>query len=61
MLHACFVRSPYPRAEVRSIDTSAALAQPGVRFVFTAADLNVDAKEQWHTSLGPASPASNGE
>ena len=29
---------------------------PGVRFVFTAADLNPDVKEQWHTSIGAASP-----
>ena len=56
MLHACFVRSPFARAAIRSIDTSAALAQPGVRFVFTAADLNPDVKEQWHTSIGAASP-----
>jgi carbon-monoxide dehydrogenase large subunit len=27
-----------------------------VRFVFTAADLNAEAKEQWHTSVGPQSP-----
>ena len=56
MLHACFVRSPFARAAIRSIDTSAALAAPGVRFVFTAADLNPDVKEQWHTSIGPLSP-----
>ena len=56
MLHACFVRSPFARAEIRAIDTAAALARPEVRFVFTAADLNADAKEQWHTSVGPASP-----
>jgi aerobic carbon-monoxide dehydrogenase large subunit len=56
MLHACFVRSPFARAEIRAIDTSAALARPEVRFVFAAADLNADAKEQWHTSVGPASP-----
>ena len=31
-------------------------ALPGVRFVFTAADLNPDVKEQWHTSIGPTSP-----
>ena len=31
-------------------------ALPGVRAVFTAADLNPDVKEQWHTSIGPASP-----
>ena len=41
MLHACFVRSPFARATIRSIDTSAALAVPGVHFVFTAADLNL--------------------
>jgi carbon-monoxide dehydrogenase large subunit len=52
-LHAWFVRSPFARAAIRRIDASAALAHPGVRFVFTAADLNPDAKEQWHTSMGP--------
>jgi aerobic carbon-monoxide dehydrogenase large subunit len=56
MLHACFVRSPFPRAAIRGIDTSAALAAPGVRFVFTAADLNPLMQEQWHTSVGPHSP-----
>ncbi len=56
MLHACFVRSPFARAAIRGIDVSAALAVPGVRFVFTAADLNPHVKEQWHTSIGPESP-----
>jgi carbon-monoxide dehydrogenase large subunit len=56
MLHARFVRSTYARAAIRSIDTSAALAMPGVRFVFTAADLNPGVHEQWHTSVGPLSP-----
>jgi carbon-monoxide dehydrogenase large subunit len=56
MLHAYFVRSPHAHAAIRGIDTSAALAARGVRFVFTAADLNPDVKEQWHTSVGPASP-----
>jgi aerobic carbon-monoxide dehydrogenase large subunit len=56
MLHACFVRSSFARAAIRSIDTSAALAAPGVRFVFTAEDLNPGVKEQWHTSIGPHSP-----
>jgi len=55
MLHACFVRSPFARAAIRGIDTSAARALPGVHAVFTAADLNPDAKEQWHTSVGRAS------
>ncbi len=56
MLQACFVRSPFARATIRSIDTSAALDLPGVHFVFTAADLNPDVKEQWHTSMGAQSP-----
>jgi carbon-monoxide dehydrogenase large subunit len=56
MLHAHFVRSPFARAAIHGIGTVAALAAAGVRFVFTAADLNPDVKEQWHTSIGPASP-----
>jgi aerobic carbon-monoxide dehydrogenase large subunit len=56
MLHGRFVRSPFARARIRGIDRSAALAMPGVRFVFTASDLNSGVKEQWHTSIGPASP-----
>ena len=56
MLHACFVRSPFPRAAIRSIDVAAAAAVPGVRHVFTAADLNPDVREQWHTTIGRDSP-----
>jgi carbon-monoxide dehydrogenase large subunit len=56
MLHASFVRSPFARAAVRGISTAAAYAVPGVIAVFTAADLNPAAKEQWHTSVGPKSP-----
>ncbi len=56
MVHACFVRSPFARAAVRGIDTGAAEKAPGVRFVFTAADLNGDAREQWHTAMGKESP-----
>jgi carbon-monoxide dehydrogenase large subunit len=56
MLHACFVRSPFARAGIRGIDTTAAAAAPGVRAVYTAADLNPHAREQWHTSLGPRGP-----
>ncbi len=56
MLHARFVRSTVARAKIRSIDTTAAEAMPGVHFVFTAADLNPDAKEQWHTSIGRDGP-----
>ena len=56
MLHACFVRSPFARAKLRGIDTSAARALPGVRFVFTAEDLNPGVHEQWHTMVGRESP-----
>src|SRR3954470_2248922 len=56
LLHAYFVRSPFARAAIRGIDTAAALAAPGVRHVFTAADLNPDVHEQWHTAVGAASP-----
>jgi carbon-monoxide dehydrogenase large subunit len=38
-LNACFVRSPYGHAKINGIDTSAALAVPGVHAVFTAQDL----------------------
>ena len=33
------VRSPYAHARIRGIDVSAALEMPGVRHVFTGADL----------------------
>lgn len=39
MLHARFLRSPYPRARIASIDAQAARAMPGVVAVFTADDL----------------------
>jgi carbon-monoxide dehydrogenase large subunit len=41
--YAAFVRSPYAHARIKSIDTSAARAAPGVLAVFTGADL-ADAK-----------------
>ena len=56
LLHARFVRSPYARAAILAVDVTAALGAPGVRHVFTAADLNPGVHEQWHTSVGPASP-----
>jgi aerobic carbon-monoxide dehydrogenase large subunit len=67
MLHACFVRSPFARARINSIDASAALEMPGVRAVFTAADLNPDVKEAWHAVVGkdmpdtPRPPLAEGE
>jgi carbon-monoxide dehydrogenase large subunit len=39
MLHAAFLRSPYPHAEIRSIDVAAARALPGVHLILTGADL----------------------
>jgi carbon-monoxide dehydrogenase large subunit len=40
--HAVFVRSPHAHANIRGIDTSAALAMPGVVAVLTGADLEAD-------------------
>ncbi len=56
MLHACFVRSPFARPVSARIDTSGRVHSPGVHAVFTAADLNADVKEQWHSSLGRGEP-----
>lgn len=39
MLYGVTLRSPYAHAEIRSIDTSAALALPGVVAVYTYADI----------------------
>jgi carbon-monoxide dehydrogenase large subunit len=67
MLHACFVRSPFARAKINGIDASAALATPGVRAVFTAADLNPEVKQAWHAVAGkdiadtPRPPLADGE
>ncbi|MBC7812624.1 MAG: molybdopterin-dependent oxidoreductase, partial [Burkholderiales bacterium] len=38
MLHAAILRSPYAHARIKSIDTSAAAAVPGVKAVFTGQD-----------------------
>ena len=38
-LHGCFVRSPYAHARIRSIAVESARRAPGVRAVYTAADL----------------------
>lgn len=43
MLHAVFVRSPHAHAGIVSIDTSAALALPGVVAVLTAEDIRAAA------------------
>jgi carbon-monoxide dehydrogenase large subunit len=41
-LYAVFLRSPHAHARIRSIDTSAAAAAPGVKAVYTGADYAVD-------------------
>ena len=51
MLHAAFVRSPFPHARVQGIDVSEALRMPGVRAVLTASDLDGVA-----TDLTPVGP-----
>jgi carbon-monoxide dehydrogenase large subunit len=38
-LHLAVLRSPYARARIRSVDTSAAASAPGVNAVFSGADL----------------------
>src|SRR5271165_5576067 len=38
MHHACILRSPYGAARIKSIDTSAAEAHPGVAAVYTGKD-----------------------
>jgi xanthine dehydrogenase molybdopterin-binding subunit B len=56
MWHACFVRSPLPRARIVGIDATEALALPGVHAVFTAADLNPDVVEAWYSVSGRDTP-----
>ncbi len=41
-LYATVLRSPHGHALIESIDAAAARAMPGVRGVFTAADLDAD-------------------
>jgi aerobic carbon-monoxide dehydrogenase large subunit len=51
MVHAVFLRSPYPHARILSVDTSRALAMPGVHAVLTGADLPEDLRAQPNTHL----------
>jgi carbon-monoxide dehydrogenase large subunit len=44
LLHAAFVRSPFARARILRVDTARAAALDGVKAVFTAAELNADAR-----------------
>ena len=42
VLNSCLLRSPYAHAEITGIDTETARAMPGVRGVFTSADLDAE-------------------
>src|SRR5215211_2873543 len=57
MLHACFVRSPFPRARINAIDVKPAIDLPGVHTVFVANDLNPHVREQWYTMSGRDTPS----
>ena len=50
--HAVFVRSPVAHAELGAIDTTAALAAPGVYAVLTADDLAADGVTGLPTEAG---------
>ena len=47
MVHVAFVRSPYAHARMRSIDTVAARAAPGVLTVATGKDIARSARRGW--------------
>jgi carbon-monoxide dehydrogenase large subunit len=51
MLHAVFLRSPYPHARILSVDVERALSVPGVHAVLTGADLPADLGAQPNTHL----------
>ena len=50
MIHAAFVRSPHAHADIVSINSSEALALPGVVAVFTASEINAQL-EPWVGTL----------
>jgi len=52
-LHACFVRSTYAHAKIQSVDSTAALAMPGVYAVITANDLPEPMRSQPMAMLLP--------
>ena len=53
---AYFVRSPHAFADIRSIDTAAAKAAPGVVGVFTAADMDGIGNVSQHPPLAGRGP-----
>jgi len=52
-LHVAFLRSDVPAGDIRSIDTTAAKALPGVAAVYIGADLNPVSGPLWTTTNGP--------
>ena len=52
-LHLAVVRSPYPHAEIVSIETEKAAAAPGVAGVFTAADILPTLKRPFPVAKAP--------
>ena len=54
--HACFVRSPHAHARVRHIDTTGALATPGVVAVLTGEDAAADGLKPVTHSPMPGNP-----
>ena len=52
-LHVAFLRSDVAAGKIVSLDTTAAQALPGVRAVFTGADLNPISGPLWTTTNGP--------
>jgi len=52
-LHATFVRSSVARGRITALDTSAALAAPGVVAVLTAAEVNSPDHQLWYNMTGP--------
>ncbi|MGD9792583.1 MAG: xanthine dehydrogenase family protein molybdopterin-binding subunit [Acidimicrobiia bacterium] len=55
LVHAAFVRSEVAKGMITRIDLDAARALPGVRAIYTAADLNPHARAMWQTFMGPPS------
>jgi carbon-monoxide dehydrogenase large subunit len=53
---AAFVRSDVARGRITGLDVAAARSAPGVRAVFTAADLNPLVRGTWLSTLGPDAP-----
>jgi aerobic carbon-monoxide dehydrogenase large subunit len=52
-LHIAFLRSDAAAGKIRSIDTAAARALPGVHAVLTGADINAVSGPLWTTTNGP--------